>query len=215
MSPPRLLPSSWPKSCHLSTRRATCQSNFLGAGLAILFLVRYLRSNDEREQQINYRELAFYVYPEGLVFSALQPASCKCLDFIPCPWLGIPALMISLWSLRIDSLLVAAPMKTRLRVLRAEKEWSQAELAAHVGVARGTISAIETGKYDPESATRFQDCSHFWQDHRRSISLSGKRTITGDQSESLTQETNTTMKYRPFLTSSHPSLRHLIPDFPV
>jgi len=40
-------------------------------------------------------------------------------------------------------------MKTRLRVLRAEKEWSQAELAAHVGVARGTINAIETGKYDP------------------------------------------------------------------
>ena len=40
-------------------------------------------------------------------------------------------------------------MKTRLRVLRAEKEWSQAELAARVGVARGTINAIETGKYDP------------------------------------------------------------------
>jgi putative transcriptional regulator len=40
-------------------------------------------------------------------------------------------------------------MKTRLRVLRAEKEWSQAELAAQVGVARGTINALETGKYDP------------------------------------------------------------------
>jgi putative transcriptional regulator len=40
-------------------------------------------------------------------------------------------------------------MKTRLRVLRAEMEWSQAELATRVGVARGTINAIETGKYDP------------------------------------------------------------------
>jgi putative transcriptional regulator len=40
-------------------------------------------------------------------------------------------------------------MKTRLRVLRAEREWSQAELAAQVGVARGTINALETGKYDP------------------------------------------------------------------
>jgi putative transcriptional regulator len=44
---------------------------------------------------------------------------------------------------------MAVSMKTRLRVLRAEKEWSQAELAAHVGVARGTINAIENGKYDP------------------------------------------------------------------
>ena len=47
-------------------------------------------------------------------------------------------------------------MKTRLRVLRAEKEWSQAELAAQVGVARGTINAIETGKYDPSLPLGFK-----------------------------------------------------------
>lgn len=47
-------------------------------------------------------------------------------------------------------------MKTRLRVLRAEKEWSQAELAARVGVARGTINAIETGKYDPSLPLAFK-----------------------------------------------------------
>ena len=47
-------------------------------------------------------------------------------------------------------------MKTRLRVLRAEKEWSQAELAAHVGVARGTINAIETSKYDPSLPLAFK-----------------------------------------------------------
>lgn len=40
-------------------------------------------------------------------------------------------------------------MKTRLRVLRAEKEWSQAELAETVGVTRQCINAIETGKYEP------------------------------------------------------------------
>lgn len=39
-------------------------------------------------------------------------------------------------------------MKTRLRVLRAEKEWSQEELATKVGVTRQTINAIETGKYE-------------------------------------------------------------------
>jgi putative transcriptional regulator len=51
---------------------------------------------------------------------------------------------------------VAVPMKTRLRVLRAEVEWSQAELAARVGVARGTINAIETGKYDPSLPLAFK-----------------------------------------------------------
>jgi putative transcriptional regulator len=40
-------------------------------------------------------------------------------------------------------------MKTRLRVLRAESNWSQMELGLRVGVSRQAINAIETGKYDP------------------------------------------------------------------
>ncbi len=40
-------------------------------------------------------------------------------------------------------------MKNRLRVLRAERNWSQAELAEQLGVSRQSINAIETGKYDP------------------------------------------------------------------
>ena len=51
---------------------------------------------------------------------------------------------------------MAVPVKTRIRVLRAENEWSQAELAVHVGVARGTINAIETGKYDPSLPLAFK-----------------------------------------------------------
>lgn len=47
-------------------------------------------------------------------------------------------------------------MKTRLRVLRAEQEWSQAELAARAGVSRQTINAIETGKYDPSLPLAFK-----------------------------------------------------------
>jgi putative transcriptional regulator len=40
-------------------------------------------------------------------------------------------------------------MKNRLKVLRAERDWSQAELADRLGVSRQTINSIETGKYDP------------------------------------------------------------------
>lgn len=40
-------------------------------------------------------------------------------------------------------------MKNRLRVLRAERNWSQAELAREVGVSRQTINALEIQKYDP------------------------------------------------------------------
>ncbi|HJU43933.1 MAG TPA: helix-turn-helix transcriptional regulator [Vicinamibacterales bacterium] len=40
-------------------------------------------------------------------------------------------------------------MKNRLRVLRAERDWSQADLAERLGVSRQTINAIETERYDP------------------------------------------------------------------
>jgi putative transcriptional regulator len=40
-------------------------------------------------------------------------------------------------------------MKNRLRVLRAERDWSQQELGVRVGVSRQAINAVETGKFDP------------------------------------------------------------------
>ena len=40
-------------------------------------------------------------------------------------------------------------MKNRLKVLRAERDWTQADLAEQLDVSRQTINAIETGKYDP------------------------------------------------------------------
>ena len=47
-------------------------------------------------------------------------------------------------------------MKNRLRVLRAEREWSQATLAERLEVSRQTINAVETGKYDPSLPLAFK-----------------------------------------------------------
>ena len=46
-------------------------------------------------------------------------------------------------------------MKNRLKELRAEREWSQGELAEQLGVSRQTINAIETGRYDPSLPLAF------------------------------------------------------------
>jgi putative transcriptional regulator len=47
-------------------------------------------------------------------------------------------------------------MKNRLKVLRAERDWSQAELAGRLGVSRQAVNAIETGKYDPSLPLAFK-----------------------------------------------------------
>ena len=47
-------------------------------------------------------------------------------------------------------------MKNRLKVLRAERDWSQADLAEHLQVSRQAVNAIETGKYDPSLPLAFR-----------------------------------------------------------
>lgn len=47
-------------------------------------------------------------------------------------------------------------MRNRLRVLRAELGWSQAELAQRLGVSRQAINAVETGKFDPSLPLAFK-----------------------------------------------------------
>ena len=47
-------------------------------------------------------------------------------------------------------------MKNRLKVLRAERDWSQGELADRLEVSRQSVNAIETGKYDPSLPLAFR-----------------------------------------------------------
>jgi putative transcriptional regulator len=47
-------------------------------------------------------------------------------------------------------------MKNQLRVLRAERQWSQGDLAGKLGVSRQTVNALETGKYDPSLPLAFK-----------------------------------------------------------
>ena len=54
-------------------------------------------------------------------------------------------------------------MKNRLRVLRAENGWSQADLAERLGVSRQAVNAIETGKHDPSLTLAFTLADTFGQ----------------------------------------------------
>jgi putative transcriptional regulator len=47
-------------------------------------------------------------------------------------------------------------MKNRLKVLRAERDWSQADLAERLEVSRQSVNAIETGKFDPSLPLAFK-----------------------------------------------------------
>ena len=54
-------------------------------------------------------------------------------------------------------------MKNRLKVLRAERDWSQADLADRLEVSRQTVNALETGKYDPSLPLAFRIARLFGQ----------------------------------------------------
>jgi putative transcriptional regulator len=54
-------------------------------------------------------------------------------------------------------------VKNRLKVLRAERDWSQADLAARLEISRQSVNAIETGKYDPSLPLAFRIARLFRQ----------------------------------------------------
>jgi FtsH-binding integral membrane protein len=67
------------------------------ASAAIFFFLRFLRRNDEREQQTNYHALTF-AFTGTLIFSAAI-GFLQSFGLHPVSWLGIPALMTILWSI--------------------------------------------------------------------------------------------------------------------
>jgi putative transcriptional regulator len=54
-------------------------------------------------------------------------------------------------------------VRNRLRVLRAEREWSQQDLAERLSVSRQTVNSIETGRYDPSLPLAFRIARVFEQ----------------------------------------------------
>ena len=83
---------------------------------------------------------------------------------------------------RPNSLFLAVSrMKTRLRVLRAEKEWSQADLADAVGVTRQCINAVETGKYEPGLDLAFKIARIFGKNVEEVFLYEENETSTGQQ----------------------------------
>ena len=66
-------------------------------------------------------------------------------------------------------------MKNRLRVLRAERNWSQAELAEKLSVSRQTVNAVETEKYEPSLTLAFKMATLFGQAIEEIFTPNGKK----------------------------------------
>src|SRR6266540_4062051 len=119
-------------------------------------LRRFVRRGDGRPEELRARS------PRGRVSGGAHDADGTCpagardralaggLELQA--HLVLPAALLLRWPRRRAE---ALPMKNRLRVLRAERDWSQADLAARLEVSRQTINAIETGRYDPSLPLAF------------------------------------------------------------
>ncbi len=122
---------------------------------AVLVFARLLRRSDELERRLHL-EGAFF----GLVRRSRRLGRLRPLREPPpraaraVGGRGAPALVVGRLPLDGPPLPVAA-MKNRLRVLRAERDWSQADLADRLSVSRQTVNSIENERYDPSLPLAF------------------------------------------------------------
>lgn len=70
-------------------------------------------------------------------------------------------------------------MRSSLRVLRAEREWSQGDLAEQLGVSRQTINAIETEKYEPSLSLAFKIAKLFGRRIEDIFEPGSEQSLTG------------------------------------
>jgi putative transcriptional regulator len=70
-------------------------------------------------------------------------------------------------------------MKNRMRVLRAENDWTQAQLAALTGVSRQAIVAVENGKYEPALPLAFRIARAFGKNVEEVFLWEGEKRETG------------------------------------
>ncbi len=85
--------------------------------------------------------------------------------------------------LRCGRIRSGAPLQLRnsLRLLRAERGWSQAELAEHLNVSRQTVNALEVGKYDPSLQLAFKISDLFGGSIHDIFFNDGGENSTGDK----------------------------------
>ena len=126
-------------------------------GVGMLFAnKRYLQAMDELQRTIQLQAMAWSLgagLVGGVGLDAVRPARPGRLrgrDRAPggVHGAGLPG--------RMRRRLAALPMKNRLKVLRAARDWTQADLALALEVSRQTVNAIETGKYDPSLPLAFR-----------------------------------------------------------
>jgi putative transcriptional regulator len=70
-------------------------------------------------------------------------------------------------------------VRNRLRILRAERDWTQADLAARLQVSRQTVHALETGKYDPSLPLAFRIARVFERPIEEIFQPEGSAATTG------------------------------------
>ena len=124
----------------------------LPAALVVYLFVRRLARTDELQKRIHTEAFGF-----ALGATALLTFTYGFLEGgYAAPQLDLhPAFDGAFLGSRHGRLHLPVSVKNRLRVLRAELDWSQAELAQRLGVSRQTVNAIETGKYDPSLPLAF------------------------------------------------------------
>ena len=72
-------------------------------------------------------------------------------------------------------------MRNRLKVLRAERDWSQTDLGERVGVSRQAVTAIETGKFDPSLPLALKIARLFGQPVEEIFFLDDQEFVRGER----------------------------------